>query len=77
MVFREFNIPNSFTMECSFFGYEVPIPPKPQPPPDPRFKFAQRKEDDEEKKKLIHLTLDDKMDLGRDLIRSLQNYLPD
>ena len=29
VVFREFNIPNSFTMECSFFGYEVPIPPKP------------------------------------------------
>ena len=49
----------------------------PKPPPDPRFKFAQRNDDEEEKKKLVHLTLDDKMEVGRDLIKSLQNYLPD
>ena len=76
VVFREFNIPNSFTLECSFFGKEVPVPPQPKPAKDPRFQMA-RRDDDEEKTRLVHLTLEDKRAVGRDLIQVLQNYLPD
>ena len=53
------------------------MPAQPQPLPDPRLKIQRRGDEGEDKVKLVHLTLEDKMEVGRDLIQVLQNYLPD
>lgn len=53
---------NSFTLECSFFGKEISLPPL--------------RENDPPRTKLIHLTLQDKLELGAQLVQSLESYLP-
>jgi cytosolic carboxypeptidase protein 2/3 len=52
VVFRDFNILNSFTLECSFHGKHMP------------------------NGTITHFSVADMINIGKDLIESLQNYLP-
>jgi len=66
VIFREFNIMNSFTLECSFFGKEVAVPRPAGFGPD----------DGEVETKLVHLSMEDKIELGSQMVQVLENYLP-
>lgn len=78
VIFKEFNIMNSFTLECSFFGKELDPNTNRQDRGDQGaakangpFAMMQQK-----KKKLIHMSVPDYQSLGTSLMQSMHNYLP-
>jgi len=78
VVHREFNIMNSFTLECSFFGKEL----------DPSANHPERGDHSAarpggpfaamlaKKKKLTHMSVPDYQSLGASLMQVMDNYLP-
>ena len=74
VVYREFNIANSFTLECSFFGKELdPGANHPDGAARPGGPFAVMAA---KKKKLIHMSVPDYQSLGASLMQVMDNYLP-
>ena len=69
VVFREMNIVNSFTLECSFFGKEANL--KTQSSEDVT-KYGQQPK----KEKMMHFSIPEYQSLGETLIQVMHNYLP-
>jgi len=76
VVFKEFGIVNSFTLECSFFGKECPGDYKLSPEEAGMEAAKQEGKKKSNKKKLVHMSVKEYQSLGESLIYSLNNYLP-
>ena len=76
VVFREMNIMNSFTLECSFFGKEW------NAQTDSMQKDAEGNRKDpfsqllEKKKKVMHMSVSDYNSVGATLMQTMHSYLP-
>eukprot|EP00347_Sterkiella_histriomuscorum_P003123 403365502 len=71
VVFREFNIMNSFTFECSFYGYENIQPQTLNDSSSKSNKIVYQS-----KPKIKHFEIKDYISLGVQLAQVLNNYLP-
>ena len=76
VVFREMNIMNSFTLECSFYGKEWNAQTdsmQKDPEGNSRDPFSQLLE---KKKKVMHMSVSDYNSVGATLMQTMHNYLP-
>lgn len=72
VIFRELNIMNSFTLECSFFGKEQ-VASEGLRPTGATETFGPVPAN---KRRLTHMTVEDYQSLGATLLRVMDNYLP-
>ena len=87
VIFKEFNIMNAFTLECSFFGKELdPKSDRPERgdeaaakasvPSSGPFAMMPFKKVGHQGKKLIHMSVPDYTSLGESLMHTMNHYLP-
>lgn len=75
VLFRELNIMNSFTLECSFYGKEQTAPEGPRPAGATET-FGPAPAKNKGPRRLTHMTVEDYQSLGATLMRVMDNYLP-